>query len=439
MKKKLKNIQLFFGTKTGGAWLWFKKLALWKKSAVVIITLILLFIAKSVLQGKKQPQYITTKVQRGNIVETVSETGNVSSGGRVNIHSPTNGVISKLYVQNGSTVQVGDALFEVQSTATEQEKASLYASYTSALSTLKTAQQNKLVLQSQLETARKGVLDAQGTQSYLDYKRSVGANNPDTGRPYTQEEIDSRNSGRTIAQETFASAEKKYLEADTAIAAGQASVQSTYLAYQATQNAVVKATSPGTIYNLSAQTGDTVSALLTSNASSLQPVVVIAQGGSAYVISVDLNEVDIVKVKPTNSAKITIDAIPRKVFPAIVERVDTYGHDETGVILYTVYLRLLKEDPTIRPLMSANVDIDVAKKENVLLVSNSAVKPYKGGKAVQILDQKTKQPVFVPIVIGLVGIEKTQIISGIKEGTKVITALQNGQVTRSRNTVPGGQ
>ena len=89
--------------------------------------------------------------------------------------------------------------------------------------------------------------------------------------------------------------------------------------------------------------------------------------------------------------------------------------------------------------MTANVDIDVAKKENVLLVSNSAVKPYKGGKAVQIFDPKTKQPVFVPIVIGLVGIEKTQIISGIKEGTKVITALQNGQVTRSRNAVPGGQ
>jgi len=439
MKKIIHNSWSFIAQKATNAWGWFKKLGLWKKVALVIGILVLLFVIKSVFQGKKQPQYITTKVKRGNIVELVSETGNVSSGGRVNIYSPTNGVITKLYVQNGDMVNINDPLFEVQSTATEQEKANLYANYTSALSALKTAQQNKLTLQSQLEAARKAVLDAQSTQSYLDYKRSVNANNPETARPYTQEEIDSKTSARTVAQESFAAAEKKYLEADTAIAASQASVQSTYLAYNATQNAAVKSTTLGKVYNLSVQVGDTVSALLSSNASTLSPVAVVAQSDNAYVVSVDLNEVDIAKVKPGNSAVITIDAVPQKSFPAVVERADTFGHDEAGVILYTVYLRLKKVDSAIRPLMTANVDIEVAKKENILLVPNSAVKPYKGGKAVQVLNPKTKQLVFVPVTIGLVGIEKTQIISGIKEGTEVITALQNGQVTRSKNTVPGGQ
>ncbi|MCR4330194.1 MAG: efflux RND transporter periplasmic adaptor subunit [Candidatus Roizmanbacteria bacterium] len=439
MKKIKHNSWSFIVKKTTGSWGWFKKLGLWKKVALVIGILVLLFIIKSVSQGKKQPLYITTKVELGNIVELVSETGNVSSGGRVNIYSPTSGIITKLYVQNGDIVNTNDPLFEVQSTATEQEKANLYANYTSALSALKTAQQSKLTLQSQLETARKAVLDAQSARSYLDYKRSVGANNPETGRPYTQEEIDSKDSARTISQESFTATEKKYLEADTAIAAAQASAQSTYLAYNATQSSIVKATAPGTIYNLAVQTGDTVKALLSTNASTLSPVIVVAQGDSAYIVSVELNEVDIAKVKPANTAEITIDAVPQKTFPAIVERVDTYGHDEAGVILYTVYLRLKKADPAIRPLMTANVDIEVAKKENILLVPNSAVKPYKGGKAVQVLDVKTKQPIFVPVTIGLVGIEKTQIMSGIKEGTEVITALQNGQVTRSTNTVPGGQ
>ncbi|PJE63102.1 hypothetical protein COU88_01395 [Candidatus Roizmanbacteria bacterium CG10_big_fil_rev_8_21_14_0_10_39_6] len=439
MKKIIQNSWHSVAKKTTSMWMWFKKLGLWKKAAVIFVVLVLLYIIKSVTQGQKQPRYITTKVERGNLVELVSETGNVSSGGRVNIYSPTNGVVTKLYVQNGDTVDTNDPLLEVQSTATEQEKANLYASYTNALASLKTAQQNKLTLQSQLETARKTILDTQSTQSYLDYKRSVNANNPDTGRPYTQEEIDSKTSARTIAQETFAAAEKKYLEADSAIAAGQASVQSTYLAYNATQNSVLKATAPGTIYNLAVQTGDTVRALLSTNASTLSPIVVVAQGDSAYVVSVDLNEVDIAKVKPGNPAEITIDAVPQKTFPAIVERVNTFGHDEAGVILYTVYLRLKRADPAIRPLMTANVDIEVAKKENILLIPNSAVKPYKGGKAVQVLDVKTKQPVFVPVTIGLVGIEKTQIVSGIKEDTEVIAALQNGQVTRSNNTVPGGQ
>jgi len=209
MKKIIQNSWHSVAKKTTSMWMWFKKLGLWKKAAVIFVVLVLLYIIKSVTQGQKQPRYITTKVERGNLVELVSETGNVSSGGRVNIYSPTNGVVTKLYVQNGDTVDTNDPLLEVQSTATEQEKAKLYASYTNALASLKTAQQNKLTLQSQLETARKTILDTQSTQSYLDYKRSVNANNPDTGRPYTQEEIDSKTSARTIAQETFAAAEKK--------------------------------------------------------------------------------------------------------------------------------------------------------------------------------------------------------------------------------------
>jgi trimeric autotransporter adhesin len=86
---------------------------------------------------------------------------------------------------------------------------------------------------------------------------------------------------------------------------------------------------------------------------------------------------------------------------------------------------------TIRPGMTANVDISVDRVNNVLTVSNSAVKPYKGGKAVRVYDPSAKEMKFIPVETGLKGDDKTEIIKGVSEGQEVITSLTNDQVQRS--------
>ena len=85
-------------------------------------------------------------------------------------------------------------------------------------------------------------------------------------------------------------------------------------------------------------------------------------------------------------ANVTINSIKDKTFSGVVVRVDEFGTDTSGVITFNVYVQLSDPSDQIKPSMSGVVTIETATHENALVVPNSAVKPYKGGKAVQVKD-----------------------------------------------------
>src|SRR3989344_2370244 len=100
---------------------WIKKLSNRQKIllSIVIITIILVVFR---LFSKKTNGYETTTPSRESVVEYVTETGNIVSSNAVPVFSTTNGVVKTMYVSNGDAVLNGDSLFEVTSTATQQEK-----------------------------------------------------------------------------------------------------------------------------------------------------------------------------------------------------------------------------------------------------------------------------------------------------------------------------
>jgi len=68
--------------------------------------------------------------------------------------------------------------------------------------------------------------------------------------------------------------------------------------------------------------------------------------------------------------------------------------------------------------MTANLTIDTNEHANVLTVINAAIRPYKGAKAVQVLKNGKLQ--YDPVTTGIKGLDRTEIISGVKDGEKVI-------------------
>jgi multidrug efflux pump subunit AcrA (membrane-fusion protein) len=80
--------------------------------------------------------------------------------------------------------------------------------------------------------------------------------------------------------------------------------------------------------------------------------------------------------------------------------------------------------------MTADVDITVAEKKDILTVPSSAVKPYQGKKAVRVLSEDGEIE-YIPVEVGIKGDGKTEILSGIEEGTEVIVALPNEEVETS--------
>ena len=385
----------------------FNRLSLKKKIIFIVLAIIVLVILNQTIFKKKDTGYVTEPAKGATITQTVSETGNIDAGGAVSVTSPSTGFIENLAVDNGQFVKKGDVLFNVKSTATVQEQQAAYANYLAAQSALNTANSSANTLRAAMYSAWDDFYNLATNSTYED----------DNGNPKT----DNRSAATfQESQDTWLAAEKKYKDQQTAIAQAQASVSSTWLLYQQTQNAEVKATADGVVANLSITDGDNIKAT--------GDVLVITPTSDSQYVKVAINEIDIPKIKVDQKSEITIDAIDDATFNGTVARVDSIGTNTQGVITYNVYVKLNKTDPRIKSEMTANVTIETNRIENALSVPNSAVKLYQGGRAVQILENG--KPKYIPVRIGIRGSERTQILSGIKEGQVVITGAKNAVVQR---------
>src|SRR5688572_20805943 len=111
----------------------FKALSRKKKILVIVVVFILIFIViPGIVNSNKKPSYESAIVKKDNVTEVVTETGTITVSGRVEVQSPTNGVVRQVLVKNGDVVTKGQILFTVESSATEQEQRSAYADYLAA-------------------------------------------------------------------------------------------------------------------------------------------------------------------------------------------------------------------------------------------------------------------------------------------------------------------
>jgi HlyD family secretion protein len=78
-------------------------------------------------------------------------------------------------------------------------------------------------------------------------------------------------------------------------------------------------------------------------------------------------------------------------------------------------------DDRVKVGMTANLSITTAKKDNVLLIPNSALLPKGAGYAVQVPSADGKTTTEVEVQTGLTDGTNTEITSGLKEGDTVVT------------------
>lgn len=390
-------------SKLKGIFIWFQNVSLLKKLIIVAIIGAALFFVYKSTSGGTQQQVETATVKKATIIDTVSESGNIQSN-QLTVYSVSNGVIEELYVQNGQTVQKGDKLFQVQSTASSQDKAQAYANYLSAKTTVDAAAAKINSLQAAAFKAN---------QTFVTGKGSVS--DPDTSDPnYIQEKA------------SWLQAEADYKNQSAVIAQAQAALNSALLSYQATQNSVVTAQVSGVISNLSYEIGDQVTAASTgsSNTDTTASSVLVIGTDTENVVKIQINETDVNKVKVGQEASVTLSAIKDKTFKGVVTRVDDYGTSTSGVITYNVFVKITDPTEAIKPLMSAVVTIQTVKHVDALVVPNNAVKPYKGGKAVQVKDTSKPgdQLKYIQIKTGIKSTNETEILKGVTEGMEVVTS-----------------
>lgn len=368
-------------------WKWFKGLSLIKKGLVLGVFLLGGILLFRLGENGEKVNYQTAQVEQGKVAQIVSETGVVMSIGKVDVTSTIEGIVGTVYVKNDEQVKRGNRLFEVISSATEAERSLAYANYLSAKNTLDAAERNLLTHESDM-----------WVEHELYESRAIDAGLAIEDPLYIETNRD------------WLAAEKKYLDQDLVIKQAQAAISAKWLAYQATIDGVVKAPINGVVVNLGVAEGQFVSGKET--------VLVIGSGQDTW-FKLLVSETDVLKIQPGQEAEVRVDAIRGEVLEAVVERVDTYGLDNSGVVTYGIYLILIEDSGVIRPNMTVQVDIMTESKNNVMRVPSGAIKPYQGSKAVQVMS-RNGQVIYKPVEIGIEGENYTEILNGLEIGDEVI-------------------
>ena len=200
------------------------------------------------------------------------------------------------------------------------------------------------------------------------------------------------------------------------LASDQATIDSDQATLVKAQQSLAEAglTSPmaGTVASVSLQVGQSVSAGSTSDA-----VQIINSG--TYETTASLTSSQVATVKVGDAAQVTVDGTAGSL-PGVVSRVgpvlvsgSTYS--------YPVVVALQGSGSGIAAGSAGQVQIDLARAANTLVVPTSAVHTTSAGRSYVTVLRGDKQ-VTQPVTVGVVGATYTQIVSGLSRGTTVILA-----------------
>ncbi|MFH1833183.1 MAG: HlyD family efflux transporter periplasmic adaptor subunit [Candidatus Levyibacteriota bacterium] len=398
-----------------------------KKKGFIVLIILMLFVFfgwRNFIATKQAAQYQTAIVEKGTLVVSLTEAGQVAVSNKVSIVTQASGIVSKIYVKSGDTVKAGDKIADITlDTAGQQRQAQAWSSLISAQNSLDSANARLFSLQSAMYSAWK---------TYMDIAQNSTYQNPDGS---------ANNSNRvltpfTIAQNDWFAAEAAYKNQSGIIAAAGANLNNANLAYQLTSGTITAPTA-GVIGDLTITEGMQIGSSNTTAGSSTntsnQTIASIKTGSSATVL-VNVAEVDAPKVQVGQKATISFDAFLGKTFTGKVMGINTTGAVSSGVTTYPAVIQLDNSDNSILPNMSATANIITIVDDNVLLVPSSAVQTIGTQSTVRVL--KNGAISTVNVEVGNSSDSQTEIISGLLEGDVVVTSAISMETSQTSGSSP---
>ena len=137
-----------------------------------------------------------------------------------------------------------------------------------------------------------------------------------------------------------------------------------------------------------------------------------------FDVVVPFEESDALKIAPNQKVNVTFDGLPDLTLPGTVESVSPSATALSGVISYYATVRLAKGDPRLKNGQTAQAAVLTNEVDDVLSVPNSAVRRQGDRSTVTVLGFNGPRTVeFQP---GVVGDQRTQVLSGLTAGDEVI-------------------
>lgn len=192
--------------------------------------------------------------------------------------------------------------------------------------------------------------------------------------------------------------------------AAQARAQVALLELQIADSKLI-APADGQVSEINGAAGETVSPLAAA------PLMVFLPA-DPYEVELDIYEEEAVKLSVGDPARISVVALGDEIFSGKVVFIAPAGRIINGVVYYRARIAFDGDSERMKPDMTADVEIVTAQKDNVLLVSESALRRKDGGWYARVVENGVLREVAVQAGIRAKGL--VEIISGLAEGDQVI-------------------
>lgn len=321
-----------------------------------IITIAAIFYFRSC--NGKDLSYNTVPVKRGELLVSISSTGTVEPEEVVNVGAQVAGrILSFGQDVNGKTIDYGSIVEE--GTILAQIDDSLYSA--EAKQTAAELESSQAAIQS--AEANLELMEAKLYQTQRDWER---AQKLGPSEVLSQTSYDSYQSAFEMAKANVNVAKASILQAKANLDRAEA-VQ--IRAQRNLEYCTIKSPVKGIIIDRRVNIGQTVVASL--NAPSL---FLIARDLKRMQVWVAVNEADIGKIFPGQPATFTVDAFPGEIFTGCVGKIRLNASMTQNVVTYTVEIITDNSNGKLLPYLTANVEFELGRRDNVLMVANASLK-----------------------------------------------------------------
>jgi len=358
-------------------------------SVIFILMLFMLFFLRYLVREKVQVKTAVATIR--DITQSISYAGSVESPNRVRIGSKIAGRVSTVFFEELDDVSEGEVLVKL-------EDAEIKAQLNQAQEALNQAEINLINVKKNLNRVTEL------------FKKGFAS----------KEQLDS-------AQQAFD--------------VGRALVKQNQSSYEVIRarldHTCIRAPISGTLISKSVTVGEIIAGPLAGGNLTIPTAIAEIADLSDLEVHVDVDEVDIRKVKVDQEAIISVDAFPGKTFKGVVKEIAlmTFARREMG-ITYRVKVHIENPEKMLKLGMTANVDFVTRSEKQVLSVPKSAIL-VQGGKqfVFTINDQKLDRR---EVVTGIEGEECMGVTSGLQPGERVVIGIKT-KTSKGGRGLPFGQ
>ena len=293
---------------------------------LLIHSVLLCFALISCIGNSTDITYEFTQVRMGNIERTVSSSGTIHPVSTVRVLSQMSGKVEKVYVDFNDPVRRGDVLAELNTDVLRLRREQQYAA---------------------VQKAR------------ANYRLQLIS--------YTNQAVMAERNLISEFELLTSLTNLENLEADMSVAEANLRVIDTEI----NQHAFILSPIDGVVLDRRVNEGDSVS---DSSAGATASLFTIAENLQEMQIEANIGELDVSSVYRGQSVRFTMESLPGRRFTGVVDNVRLVPILINNVVSYTVIIRVENHDGSLLPGMTSAVEFIVARSEDTLLVSNSALR-----------------------------------------------------------------